>query len=121
VLLASQRWFGKSLNAPAALKRIATFLLVLVGWVLFRADSFTMARTLLRSMFFWAPGQAVVGWPLLTLLVSIAAVLAHCGPNTFELAHEWRPPMTYTLVLLFAACLFVIYGGHQSPFLYFQF
>jgi alginate O-acetyltransferase complex protein AlgI len=121
-LLAANRRFGKNLEAvPPFLRALATFLLVVIGWVLFRSDNFTMAKRLLHAMVFRSPGGMVVGWPLLVALLCISAVLAHFGPNTFELEHEWRPAMACTLTLLFAVCLFVIYGGHQSPFLYFQF
>jgi alginate O-acetyltransferase complex protein AlgI len=121
-LLASDRRFGKSLELlPRILRTAGTFLWVMIGWVLFRADNFVMARRLLLSMFSWSRGMTPIGWPLLTVLLVIAGALAHFGPNTFELRHEWRPATACALTFLFAACLFVMYGGYQSPFLYFQF
>jgi alginate O-acetyltransferase complex protein AlgI len=120
-LLAAERRFGRTLNLAPVVKRVATFLLVVVGWVLFRSDNFSMAKSLLHAMFSWSAGKAVAGWPLLTVLLAIAGALAHFGPNTFQLGHEWKPAATYTLAFLFAACLLAIYGGRQSPFLYFQF
>ena len=121
LLLALDKRFDGALELAPALRRAATFLLVLIGWVLFRSDNFTMARVLLGSMFSWEPGKALVGWPLLTALLFLAAGLAHFGPNTFQLRHEWKPPVNFALAVLFAGCLFVIYVGHPSPFLYFQF
>ena len=98
-----------------------TFLLVIVGWVLFRAENFTMASGLLRRMFFPSEGSMPVGWPFLSATLVVAAVLAHAAPNTFEISHNWKKAAVVLLALLFAACLAVIYGGHPSPFLYFQF
>lgn len=103
------------------MKVVSTFLVVVIGWVLFRADNFPMARVVLRAMFIWSPGMLPIGWPLLIALLLIAGGLAHFGPNTFEMRHKWRPSAASALAILFAACLLIIYGGQQSPFLYFQF
>jgi hypothetical protein len=43
------------------------------------------------------------------------------APNTFELTHDWRPAPAVALTALFSTALLVMYVGHQSPFLYFQF
>ena len=97
-----------------------TFLLVVIGWVLFRAVDFTMASALLGKMFWPSSGTR----PLLSLLLPallLAAVIAHFGPNTFEISHRWSPRMRFVLVAMFALCLAVIYGGQQAPFLYYQF
>jgi len=53
--------------------------------------------------------------------IAIAAALAHLGPNTFELKHEWPLAATAGIALLFAISTFVIYGARSTPFLYFQF
>jgi alginate O-acetyltransferase complex protein AlgI len=108
-------------KSPAWVGRSLTFLLAVVGWVLFRADDFTMALGLLRRMFLWTSGPAIAGWSLLLILLIIAAALAHMAPNTFELSHQWGAWSTLGLAGLFALCLVVIYGGQQTPFLYFQF
>jgi alginate O-acetyltransferase complex protein AlgI len=101
-------------------RRAFTFLLVIIGWVMFRADSFTMALGLLRRMLSWSPGVLPVAWPTLVVALVIAAGVANLAPNTFELSHQWGPWTSVALALLFAACLVVIYGGQNSPFLYFQ-
>jgi alginate O-acetyltransferase complex protein AlgI len=112
---------ARLVHVPQWLRAGGTFLLVVIGWVLFRARSFGMATGLFRRMFSPAGGSMPVGWPLLMLVLVLAAVLAHAGPNTFELSHQWNKPATVCFALLFAACLAVIYGGRQLPFLYFQF
>jgi alginate O-acetyltransferase complex protein AlgI len=108
-------------RAPLICRRAATFILVLIGWVLFRSTSVSMARSMLRTMFWWTNGPAIPWGVSLTAILLIAAVLAHKMPNTFELRHQWRPLETLAITALFGLCLVVIYGGQASPFLYFQF
>jgi len=122
MLLVAQRLFGRFFEPlPAWVRHAGTFLLVVVGWVLFRSDTFAMAASLLRAMIVWTPGMLPVGWPLLALFICLAGGLAHLGPNTFELKHTWRPAVAYAFVVLLGLCLVMISGGTQSPFLYFQF
>jgi alginate O-acetyltransferase complex protein AlgI len=106
---------------PAWSQRAATFVLVVVGWVLFRSDNFEMARTILGRMFTWQPGAAVVGAPVLAAMVALAGAIAHYAPNTFQLSHEWKPVPVAGFAALTLMCLFVLYGSRPSPFLYFQF
>ncbi len=106
---------------PVALRRSATFGLVVVGWVLFRATSFDMALDLLGSMFVPTACAAVAGTIGLLMAVAVAAVAAHSSRNTFELSHRWSPATGLSLAALFAACLLVLYAGRDTPFLYFQF
>ena len=122
LLLSATRVYGKRLEIwPKWLRTGLTFLLVVIGWVLFRSDNFGMALSMLRRMFGWHAGSVPTGWPVLVGVLMLAAGLAHFGRNTFELAHRWNGAIVLGIVLLFMACLVVIYGGRQSPFLYFQF
>lgn len=106
---------------PRVLRQSATFGLVLVGWVLFRATSVDMATDLLAAMFTPMTGGALPGAIGLSLTLAVAAIAAHIGRNTFELGHRWRAATGLALAALFAACLLVLYSGHDTPFLYFQF
>ena len=110
---------------PRAVRNATTMLLVIVGWVFFRSETFGMAVALLRKMF--VPEGTYAGlpglpwaWSLGTVLV-IAGVVAHLLPNTFELKHDWGRLASAGLAALFVLSLFVIYGARSSPFLYFQF
>jgi hypothetical protein len=102
------------------LRAALTFLLVVIGWVLFRASDFRMASGLLGKMF-WPSSGVVPPLSLLLPALVLAAGLAHFGANTFEMQHKWSPRMRLVLVAMFALCLAVIYGGEQAPFLYYQF
>ena len=115
--LCGERWD----RLPSSLRRAATFLLVVVGWVFFRADSFGMAWALLQRMFSWSPTGTLPGLYGLLLALGVAAAIAHFAPNSFELKQAWRPWAVAAFGLGYAAALLVIASGQQSPFLYFQF
>jgi alginate O-acetyltransferase complex protein AlgI len=111
---------------PAPLRRLVTFLLVVIGWVFFRSTTLAMSMDLLGTMFgaHSAPllaGGALSGWVGLSVMLVIAAVVAHLTPNTFQMQHRWGPLPLAGLTVLFVMCLVVITGGRPTPFLYFQF
>ncbi len=97
------------------------FLLVVIGWTFFRARSLGDAMSLLERMFVPQPGTIMIGAGLLVLALLLAALVAHWGPNSFELTHAWRPAASVALAILLVACLVTIHGAGHSPFLYFQF
>jgi alginate O-acetyltransferase complex protein AlgI len=102
-------------------QRVFTFLLVVFGWVFFRSATWNDALVLLNLMLVPQTGSMVTGWPLLLVMLVIAGVCAHFGPNTFEMSHRWTPVYAAGLTGLFVLCLIAMYGGQISPFLYFQF
>jgi alginate O-acetyltransferase complex protein AlgI len=122
LLLVCYRLGGRAWDRlPALLRRAGTFLLVVIGWVFFRSEDFGMALTLLGAMFSWTAGPLFPWAASLVGMLALAALIAHCLPNTFELRHDWPPLVALVLAALFVLCIVVIYGGQQSPFLYFQF
>jgi alginate O-acetyltransferase complex protein AlgI len=132
LLLAAERWNGKRsfyhwLPKPG---RIAiTFLLMLLSWVLFRADNLTLAIDYFRSMFGVAPAGEIA--PLLAAVIYTPyhlAIMAICAALVFQplQAHDWamRPltwPRVAYVVPLFIIALMAMYSQAFNPFLYFQF
>lgn len=108
---------------PAMLRQIVMFLLAVVGWTLFRATDFAMAARLLTLMFVPTGGVSVAHASSFGLLLTIAGLWAMMGPNAFELDKErrWTPWHAVALSSAMGACLAIMLGGHNSPFLYFQF
>jgi alginate O-acetyltransferase complex protein AlgI len=106
---------------PEFLRRAATFLLVVVGCVVFRSDSVGMAGHLLASMFTWRGGAGIPGFWTLVIAVCVLGWISWTRPNTHEMPHTWSAPVRIALAGVFALCLFWIYAGAPSPFLYFQF
>lgn len=114
----TQRWWDP---LPAPVRGALTFVLVVMGWVIFRSTDMKMAETLLRAMFSWQPGGGIIGVNVLMGTLCLAAPLAHLGPNTFEMRHQWSPMTAVGMALLFGFSVFIIYGARSTPFLYFQF
>jgi alginate O-acetyltransferase complex protein AlgI len=122
LLLSLYRRFGAAWDRlPVPVRQVGMFVLVLIGYVFFRATDFTMAATLLSAMF--VPTRGALGMDVAFFLPSllIAAWWSMVGPNVFEMTHgvEWRSRVARTVQL--AACLALIAGSRASPFLYFQF
>lgn len=106
---------------PPAWQRVATFCLVVIGWVFFRAENLSVAAEMLARMFRLSAGTALPGLIGLLAVLLVAAGIAHFAPNTFEIRHDWKPASVAALSLGYAAALLAIASGQQSPFLYFQF
>jgi alginate O-acetyltransferase complex protein AlgI len=128
-LLIGNRVAGANIDRlPVRVRRVATFLLVVIGWVFFRSDSFHMAAVWLKAMFVpsWNENRPFPGnfhsYPILVLAtLFLGAALAHFGPNTFEITHNWGMRESSGLAALFLLCLWLLYAGRPTPFLYFQF
>ena len=114
----TQRWWDP---LPAPVRGALTFVMVVIGWVIFRSTDLAMAETLLRAMFSWHPGGGMTGANVLMGMLCVAAPFAHLGRNTFELRHQWSSMTAVGMALLFGLSVFVIYGARSTPFLYFQF
>ena len=114
----TQRWWDP---LPAPVRGALTFVMVVIGWVIFRSTDLAMAETLLRAMFSWQPGGGIIGVNVLMGMLCVAAPFAHLGRNTFELRHQWSSMTAVGMALLFGLSVFVIYGARSTPFLYFQF
>ncbi len=123
ILLSLNRAFHSQWERiPRLGRRAATFALVVVGWVLFRATSFGMAVTLLGKMFWWSPSPvSIVSPATLMALVLAAFAFAHFGKNTFEMRHDWGLAMRCVWLFAFAVCVVRIMTWRETPFLYFQF
>jgi alginate O-acetyltransferase complex protein AlgI len=133
LLLAFERRQGKSAPwsfLPGPFQVALTFLLVLVGWVFFRADSFQQAWAHLLGM---AGLQGYGGGlePILRLDITIwlftglALVLTWAGLQSDRLVEVEgrRKPLIIAILLVLAFVLAVehMFFQQYSPFLYFQF
>ena len=106
-------------------QRAATFALVCVGWVFFRADSMETAFSLLRRLLtgWWTPSESLT--PL--VVITIAGMLAlQFWPRGFGLwlqsGLSRLKPAPLGIVLALAMLAIVILGpSGVAPFIYFQF
>jgi len=105
--------------------RAATFALVCVGWVFFRADSMDTAFSLLRRVItgWWTPSEFVT--PLVVLMIAGMLVL-QVWPRGFGLwlqsGLSRLKPAPLGIVFALALLVIVILGpSGVAPFIYFQF
>ena len=110
-------------SLPIAVRQPLMFLLALLGWVFFRATDFTMAASLLHTMFTPTLGVLVAQPVFAFAALSIAGWWAMIGPNVFELELEAEVTFRQRAIatVAFAASVAIILGTRTSPFLYFQF
>ena len=124
ILLCAHRLFASQWDRlPRLLRQVVMFLLVLIGWVFFRADTMEAALHLLRTMFVWSNGASVLKPEVFGVLILIAAWWSMVGPNVIDLNMDfrWTAKHTWRYAVILGASLAIIAGGRNSPFLYFQF
>ena len=124
VLLIAYRLYGEQWDRlPKVAATALTFLLVVLGWVLFRATSITAAGQVYAAMFHFVPGIDIDSAGELTILVCLAGAWAIWGPNAQEAHEGFQPSYSWSAIATaaYGACLSVMAGGRSSPFLYFQF
>lgn len=122
LLLAAYRMVASTWDRlPVWIRRPAMWVLVIVGWVLFRSVDFDMAMGLLRTMFVPTAGLLVPHLSLALGSLAVAVAWATMGPNAFDMKHERSFARDVALATAFGACVAIIAGSRTSPFLYFQF
>lgn len=131
ILLAFERFRGKRSayqHWPRPVRVAATFVLVLISWVLFRSANLHEALNYLAVMMGRRgsdPGMLLMPALLYTqgtlLIMAIGAVVVAWPIQ----AHEWSKEITWPKLILvhpvFCASLLVMFSQSFNPFLYFQF
>ncbi|MDR0993585.1 MAG: MBOAT family protein [Verrucomicrobiota bacterium] len=128
IWLALERRHGKGSylrRFPRPVQIGGTFLIVMLGWLLFRSTSLQELGWMLQGLAGWnglgggypLGGMGVAAWAI--LLLGLWMVFA-CR-NTWEI--RLRPTLMACslLLVLFVACVAIILLNTSSPFLYFQF
>lgn len=119
------------IKTPAAIKYIITMLIVILGWVLFRADSLDQAIGYIRIMFgfnnptsltfeyIYFINKKFVFWMIISVLGSVPFISSrlkkYSGNKTFEFIS------TIVIALLFIVAIIFVVNSTYSPFIYFQF
>ncbi|MDJ0884166.1 MAG: MBOAT family protein [Desulfobacterales bacterium] len=114
-------------------RRLVTLLIVIVGWVLFRAADFGQAAVMLRAMFSWQDLPLAYELSLkfnpwdLGALVIAAVVFAlpgdYSGYRSLIASPRPRPTLAAVLLVLvvFPLCGLLIVSTPAAPFIYFRF
>ena len=131
ILLAFERSLHKRsvyARLPRPLRIAATFVLVLISWVLFRSPTLSGAGRFIGAMF--GLGAAHGGGVLLSgaiytqghlIMMVLCALLVFQARQAFDLAQQVTWPKVAVLVPLFCLALVAMFVQAFNPFLYFQF
>jgi alginate O-acetyltransferase complex protein AlgI len=118
---------------PLIQHRLLTLLIVMVAWVVFRADSMNLAiayYSKLLKVWDWqlsGPMAAVLNWRNGITLVLASLVFFLPGRQTFGQQVQFKPQLWASygqlllVLILFPYALLSVISGSFSPFLYFQF
>jgi alginate O-acetyltransferase complex protein AlgI len=131
LLLGAERSFGRRpvyFFLPRSVRIVVTFILVLITWVFFRAETFSGALLYLGSMF------GLVNVPQTSLLLGsiiytpyslwamgIAAIIVWRAPQTWDWSRKMTPLKVAGALLLFATSIAVLSMQSYNPFIYFNF
>jgi alginate O-acetyltransferase complex protein AlgI len=128
-MLIERRFDPEAWPVPAFVRHIYLLLVVLFGWVLFRANTFQEAFGITQRMLFAGAGDVTRGAaefltpPLvLTLLGGVVLSMPVHGWIRSRLSDVWAMPLGVATLggAFLVACMKVLTGAY-SPFLYFRF
>ncbi len=131
VLLAGERMIGKDSlyrRLPRPIRIAITFFIILITWVFFRADSFSLAIKYLGSMFgisAFHTGSLLLGsitysrYHIFAFLCCVVAVWF--GKHSWKIAEKVTPLKVVIMIILFIISLLAMFTQSYNPFLYFQF
>jgi alginate O-acetyltransferase complex protein AlgI len=135
-LLALERWFksrGVQRLLPIWLAMPGTLLLVIIGWIMFRASSVSTALSFYAAMFNinHVPLSEAIAWQITGLQLTVlllAVVLIFVAPiwrnflQDLNVSHRVLLSHIHLLIIpLFILGIFRLIAQSYSPFLYFQF
>lgn len=134
-MLTERSFRGKDIRIPAIFKHIYTMLVVMIGWVFFRADNLRLAGGYLKSMFGLNQVQNVLfDWNyylnyfsvFILVLAVIFSVVSWNWDREYKMKKVWMAyayQITVNTVLLglFIFSIMVMLTSTYNPFIYFRF
>lgn len=128
LLIVEKTRIGHLLSSlPTGLQRLYCILMVIIGWVFFRAVNLNQAITYLGCMFSFGTASTVyltIGWINLVALV-LGLGIALFGKEYFIYKKENSQHLPVRLYLLnlifFILSLAILYTNNRNPFIYFNF
>jgi D-alanyl-lipoteichoic acid acyltransferase DltB (MBOAT superfamily) len=126
IMLASYQLIKKSYDKlPIIIRRGITFIIVIVGFVIFRSESMSMFFEILKKLFSLSGMMPFFNVRLIILVITIiiAFLLSFFFKNTNDIIDSSiKPNILFAVILaiLFAICV-VAMGRAEMAFLYYQF
>lgn len=131
LFLLLEQLFLKVEKWPRPLRHFYTLLIVLIGFVIFRADNFTQALVFIRSMFIFndvtanGASQLMILMTPLILLLFVICTIASTPIARLIQAKDHTVISNYLsygfAVVLWFICLFSLSATAYNPFIYFRF
>ncbi len=131
ILLGVERSFGRKpvyFFLPRSLRIVVTFILVLIAWVFFRAETFSTALHYLGSMFGLVNVPqtslllgSIIYTPYFLWAMGIAAIIVWRAPQTWDWSRKMTPLKVVGALLLLAVSIAVLSMQSYNPFIYFNF
>ena len=120
-LIACHMWQNRKRPLPTAFAWLLTMLFVIIGWVLFRATDFTVAKNILISM---AGLNGLNGTFTGATLILVSAAISALVPSAHEIIDRMSKPQPWLAAAaasLSVYCLLEVGRGAPLNFIYFQF
>ena len=117
-------WERLNFSMPVFISWFITFIFVICGWVLFRAENATLAYEIIKSMFIYNGTQFPSKYIPTLDFVFIALLLSILGPDNITLALKKFRANIWTLFLTASILTYVTLSMMAEPsqeFIYFQF
>lgn len=124
-IAANNVWKKMGYSMPTIIGWLLTIIFVIFGWVLFRAENFVLASSIMSSM---------VGFDGISLhlqqevrrmwLIPVAAVMAIYGPTAMDFSLNKLKPGRLTAVIFAVLLTYIVLEvgkGQVNEFIYFQF
>lgn len=104
---------------------LLTFFLVLIGWIVFRAESIGEAWGYLQNMisitlFSKPDAPGVTSFSIAICLMLVVEWLQRKKPHAFDLSHVNSKVLRYAFYFVVVFMTFAL-SGHTENFIYFQF
>jgi len=113
---------------PKPLRVLCTFVLVLIAWVFFRAETFGGAMTYLGSMvgLTQVPESSMLAaglfyTPYHLLAMALAAVVVWCAPQTWDWTRRITATKAIMVAMVLTIAVAVLSMQSYNPFIYFNF
>lgn len=124
----NKEWY---INVPRTIKYIVTMLIVILGWVLFRADNLEQAIGFIKTMFGFSKAiditfeysyfinKKLVFWIVISILGAVP--FANNNLKKYKKSKNFEVLSTIIISLLFIIPIIFVVNSTYSPFIYFQF
>ncbi|WP_365960255.1 MBOAT family O-acyltransferase [uncultured Clostridium sp.] len=124
----NKEWY---INVPRTIKYIVTMLIVILGWVLFRADNLEQAIGFIKTMFGFSKAiditfeysyfinKKLIFWIVISIFGSLPFATNYL--KKYKKSKNFEVLSTIIISLLFIVSIIFVVNSTYSPFIYFQF